>query len=309
MMSAASVICISGSGRSGSTLLSLLLSQPGSVFNLGQTRDLWAAYLEGEVCTCGATMPDCPIWGRVNNRLRDRQLTDGDLDAKRLVQRYLRDARAITNLQDKAELTALAEKHSRFLSLLQVLVEEVQQATGARTFIETSKVPEFSVAYGLIPTIRTRVVNLIRDPRAVAFSWYRRYGDVERVRRLCAEWRRRQEILTAWRDRLGQDYKEIRFEDFVRSPRATVDKLLEWMDHDTVSSPFMDSDTARIDWSQQHLYPPANERLLAKRETQIRIALPKDGSEQPDPELVRIAYEETAPLSGLYDGNQSNDRM
>ena len=35
------VIAISGSGRSGSTLLSLLLSQDNSVFNLGQMRHLW----------------------------------------------------------------------------------------------------------------------------------------------------------------------------------------------------------------------------------------------------------------------------
>ena len=38
------VIAICGSGRSGSTLLSLLLSQDTSVFNLGQMRHLNRAY-------------------------------------------------------------------------------------------------------------------------------------------------------------------------------------------------------------------------------------------------------------------------
>ena len=38
------IIAICGSGRSGSTLLSLLLSQDRSVFNLGQLRHLWRAF-------------------------------------------------------------------------------------------------------------------------------------------------------------------------------------------------------------------------------------------------------------------------
>ena len=58
------VIAISGSGRTGSTLLSLLLSQDSSVFNLHQMRYLWRAFDNDETCSCGQNLKSCEVYGR-----------------------------------------------------------------------------------------------------------------------------------------------------------------------------------------------------------------------------------------------------
>ena len=59
------VIAISGTGRTGSTLLSLLLSQDNSVFNLGQMRHLNRAYEDNVHCSCTEKLQDCVVYSDV----------------------------------------------------------------------------------------------------------------------------------------------------------------------------------------------------------------------------------------------------
>ena len=59
------IIAISGSGRSGSTLLSLLLSQDARVFNLGQLRHLWRSYEDNEPCSCSQSLQSCEIYADI----------------------------------------------------------------------------------------------------------------------------------------------------------------------------------------------------------------------------------------------------
>ena len=59
------IVAISGSGRTGSTLLSVLLSQDKSIFNLGQLRDLWTAWAANARCSCGHRLGDCPVYSVV----------------------------------------------------------------------------------------------------------------------------------------------------------------------------------------------------------------------------------------------------
>jgi hypothetical protein len=180
------------------------------------------------------------------------------------------------------------------------LLAETNRLTGCQVFIETSKIPEIALAYRLIPGVRTRVLNLVRDPRAVAFSWYRRHHDIERVRRLCAEWKRRQGLLELWGRTLSSDYMQITFESFAASPRTTVAGIAEWAGIDRVGRSFLDEHTARIDWSRQHLYPPANEKILARREDPLTIMPPQNSSNSGSEDLDRIAVEETEPLIWQY---------
>lgn len=63
------VLCISGSGRTGSTLLSILLSQNADCFNLGQSRDLWKAYRKNDQCSCEQTVKNCSVWKEVIGNL------------------------------------------------------------------------------------------------------------------------------------------------------------------------------------------------------------------------------------------------
>jgi hypothetical protein len=66
------IIYIVGLSHSGSTILDMLLTTAGKAVGLGQ---VWTVLREdpartrSRVCSCGASAPDCPVWGPVIERL------------------------------------------------------------------------------------------------------------------------------------------------------------------------------------------------------------------------------------------------
>ena len=130
------IIAISGSGRTGSTLLSMLLTQHESVFNLGQMRHLERAYTRNAPCSCLHPLQECPIYSEFM----------------------------------PAEDTAAA-------------LAALSQVTGAVAFVDTSKTPAYARKLSEVPGVDLYVLNLVRDPRAVACSWYKRKKSLTGVRR------------------------------------------------------------------------------------------------------------------------------
>jgi len=93
---------IVGLGRSGSTLLDLMLNAHSQVCTVGEAKTLWSRahvkkrmrwkpkgyYTHGSRCACGAeTIWHCPFWTRVNNALEKisgLSLTDLDIESSDL---------------------------------------------------------------------------------------------------------------------------------------------------------------------------------------------------------------------------------
>ena len=61
------VIYIGGYGRSGSTILALLLGQLAQVFSAGELGVIWAALHDKRNCTCGEKLRECPFWADLIN--------------------------------------------------------------------------------------------------------------------------------------------------------------------------------------------------------------------------------------------------
>jgi len=64
-MTRPSILFIGGSGRSGSTMLDILLNQHPAVSAVGEVHRLANYYLQGEECTCGEKVSECPYWTQV----------------------------------------------------------------------------------------------------------------------------------------------------------------------------------------------------------------------------------------------------
>lgn len=57
------VIYVGGYGRSGSTILDILLSRNRDVLGGGELWRLFEAATNGALCPCGRPIPDCALWG------------------------------------------------------------------------------------------------------------------------------------------------------------------------------------------------------------------------------------------------------
>lgn len=168
------LLYLGGYSRSGSTLLSRVLAEaPGSVC-VGESRYLWSRGLRENVrCGCGVAFRDCPFWSAVG-----QEAFGGweNVDAQELseIDRRLNMLVALPLYLAPRMPARMAEAVERYTAVLASLYRAVACVSGARTIVETSKAPTFACLLARVADSDLRVVHLVRDSRAVAYSWTRR---------------------------------------------------------------------------------------------------------------------------------------
>lgn len=249
------VLYIAGSGRSGSTILDRILGQLDGFFSVGELCNLWdRGLLARRKCGCGVPVVHCPTWtgilaygfGRVD-----------DADARKVV--AMRGRRVRARYIPAVLLTRWRGRDradDELLPVLERLYRAVQQHTGCRVIVDSSKAPLYGELLAAIPAIDLRVVHLVRDPRATAFSWMRDkqlpdFGDQRLMQRqrplksagLWSLWQTMSELLIG---RPPARYLRLRYEDFVRDPEAAVRGILGFVGEDPPALPFVSPQAVRL---------------------------------------------------------------
>jgi Sulfotransferase family len=166
------LISVGGASRSGSTLLTLLLGRSEGAFPVGELRYIWSRGLRmNMLCGCGVPFRDCPFWRAV---LADAY---GAIDSV--------PAAELERLQDSVAgifklpglLAGVSTAAYRRVSLLEAhlvrLCRSIREVAGARSLIDSSKLASYCVVLTRAHGDDARLVHLVRDSRAVAFSFMR----------------------------------------------------------------------------------------------------------------------------------------
>jgi hypothetical protein len=166
---AAPVLFIGGLGRSGSTLLELLLTGVPGMVPVGEMRHLWTRGLrDDDRCACGARFSACPFWTAVGDHSFGGW---ANVDAERTVALARRVDRHRQLLSTGPAWRERSNGLRRYGNMLEQLFAGILAVSGGEVVIDSSKDPPHGFVLRRTPGIDLRVVHLVRDSRGVADSW------------------------------------------------------------------------------------------------------------------------------------------
>ncbi|HEX2192960.1 MAG TPA: sulfotransferase [Acidimicrobiales bacterium] len=232
------VIYIGGTGRSGSTLLAGLLGGLRGHVAVGELRYVWTRGLaENHLCECGAPFRSCPFWTDVFGE------AFGGFDESH-PEAVARLARRVDRIRHIPRLAVPPLRSARFRAdlaqlgdVLHRLYAAVLAVSGASFVVDSSKDPSYAFLLCALPSLDVSLVHLVRDSRAVAYSWTRRRVRPE-IHWKVEYMRQRPPLLTARRwvqyhllfellERRVPRRLRIRYEDVAADPEAAVARVAE----------------------------------------------------------------------------------
>ncbi len=252
------VLYICGWGRSGTTIIDRVLGQVPGFLSVGELRSLWDTDPALHLCGCGEVVEHCPLWGPL---LHSMETATGY--TTRTI-RSMRDQSART--RDLPALYWAARRRSprapdtaiNYGDVLSGIYQALLASTGEAVIVDSSKHPAEALLLASRPDVDLTVLHIVRDPRAVAFSWERpnRNGSVEGgvdhpphhgALHSAAWW-------TAWnsaiemliRPRLGRRYVALRYEDVMEEPARELSHVLERFGRSPTDLPFLATDEVRL---------------------------------------------------------------
>ena len=251
------VLKIMGLGRSGSTILDLVLGNHPNIESVGEVgnifRNGWISHeslrgidprrLRPLLCTCGKRLDvlyvgtpaeACPFWSSVRREWVKRTGREDIESYPRLQDTFELEKRWPRLLYEKRRPSALFRSYAR--STL-AFFEAIRAVSGKPIIVDSSTIPIQAFALGMMPGIDMYLIHLVRDGRGViashkkpfkrytpaGFTWDYKGHTVWKtvvrwvVRNLEAEW-----VCAS----LGPKRTiRLRYEDFVADPRTGLDRI------------------------------------------------------------------------------------
>ena len=240
------VIYILSAGHSGSTLLTILLGGAADAFGAGELKQWpsrsWQKHWgKRRLCSCGAIESECPIW----KPIFERWVRDAGLDFLRysaMERRLSRHSiyRIMLNRLGLLDWTRIAD-FATYARQTLALYQSIADTTGKSVIIDSSKSIIRAVILSQIKEIDLKVIHLVRDPRAVAWSYIRKAGRGRKAigpqgvargsvsaRLIASTWL----LSNAGAEMVVSDARfqaiRVRYEDLVVNPRETLLSIQEF---------------------------------------------------------------------------------
>jgi hypothetical protein len=141
--------------------------------------------------------------------------------------------------------------YARYRDVLSALYRSIAEVTGARVIVDSSKLPAYGAVLDRLDDVELSVVHVVRDPRAVAYSWSTRGknpGIAERigVTKSTAYWGLFNVAAEALWAREATRYLRVRYEDLAAEPERVFAQVTALVSEHPTSSPFTGTHSASV---------------------------------------------------------------
>jgi hypothetical protein len=229
---ATKVLYILGTQRGGTNILGRVLGTIEGMVYGGELGNFRSMLRRDSKCECGQPYAECEVWSMVFARVPDPATMMRHQQKVMPRDRSWWHARRL--LRSDSPLDP-GSPQGGYAGKLANLYREFSKASGARVVIDASKHPGDAALLSRTPGISLFCIQIVRDPRGVAFSSSARRVE-EREGRTKSErvhplgtvhgslaWLGRHLTSEAVRTKIGEDRALlVRYEDFMSDPAATL---------------------------------------------------------------------------------------
>lgn len=246
------ILYITGSGRSGTTLLGHVLGQMKGYCFIGEGM-YGGAGLAARRCGCGQPLRGCEFWAMVRRHAGGG--SPGD-DHEFFGLGRLTRWRHLPAALGPRGARRLAARFGSHWTSCQRLYASIAAASDAEVIVDSSKSVPYGRALALMPEHDVRVVHLVRDARAVAYSWMRLKPAADRFDAPHMAQRGRFQAAANWSiANLGAElflrrgaarYIRLRYEDVVARPRESIERIVAMTSRAPAAPPLLDDRTLML---------------------------------------------------------------
>jgi len=238
--SALKILCLTGWCRNGSTIIGNILNEIPGFFHVGELHFLWknaAGQGANSLCGCGQVLTECPLWSEILALGRPAGVSAAAYaDAVIRRQRSCVRTRHTWRILKRGLHCAEIREHA---ALMTRTYHAIAERTGASVIVDTTKIPGEAALLPHLDGGTPYYVHLVRDPRAVAYSWRqpKQYVYAMSSSMSTAYWHGFNLAAQAITRRYPERSLFLRYEQFIADPAGTTDALLRLCRADPAANP------------------------------------------------------------------------
>lgn len=160
------IIYITGDGRSGSTLLELVLANDSHTVSIGEGYRFWNRFYEGESnCSCDEKITNCPLWKAVHDQLNTIQGYNH--------QEVWQQIQFLLKFKNRNHIKDLLKTndYAVFVQVVKCFYEALFSFTNSALIIDSSKSTGWLRILYELDVFELEIIHLERNLEAVANSW------------------------------------------------------------------------------------------------------------------------------------------
>jgi hypothetical protein len=243
-MAKTKIIYIVGAGRSGTTVLDNILGQVDGFFSGGELAHIWKrGFVQNRLCGCGVPFGSCGVWRAITSKA----LGGVSLEQAELLAGQVPRTREMQATGRPWSSRRFAARHVQLSGAIRRLYPAILEITGNEIVVDSSKTPSYAYLLAGVPDFEVHVVHMVRDPRAVAFSWARKklspskgpnqYMRTHGPANAAIFWN----VWNLQAEGLGSlpiaSYTQLRYEDFIASPSGALKTIVRLVGGERVTIP------------------------------------------------------------------------
>lgn len=221
------VLYFAGSGRSGSTIFNIILGNHPQIFGGGELQNMCEVYNASKICSCQAPLINCKFWSSVMNDWLSK-VDDDNIDSGL---KKWGNIEGVFSLKSWLKMYfGIGQKSKEFEEYLNSTTEfyrSLQYHSNKEIVVDISKNPLRAWALEKNPNIDLRMVHLVRDGRAVAWSLKKNAKEQNRKRptwRAAMFWVVINRLTNLVRSKV-EHKTVVRYEDFIENPGIILKQI------------------------------------------------------------------------------------